>query len=181
MRSIDKWRRLPPARRAALPEALAAVTFVRLCLSFLPWRMCERVAGRLSSARMSAASAETTAQDVVWAVRRVSRAVPGATCLTQALAAQILLSRRGYASRLRIGVAHAPGDGLRAHAWLESDGIIVLGGAPVEAYTPLNAAARDGEDLFVRHVSAVAVNTGAPGRGASRPPGGNRHFTMGDQ
>jgi transglutaminase superfamily protein len=130
---------------------------------------------------MSAATAQTTVQDVVWAVRRVSRAVPGATCLTQALAAQVLLSRRGYASRLRIGVAHAPGDGLRAHAWLESDGLIVLGGAPVEAYTPLSAAAPDGEDLFVRHVSAVAVNTGALGRGASRPPGRNRQLTMGDQ
>jgi hypothetical protein len=181
MRSIDKWRRLPPARRAALPEALAAVIFVRLGLWFLPWRIWERVAGRLPSAGMSVGSAETTAQDVAWAVRRVSRAVPGATCLTQALAAQFLLSRRGYASRLRIGVARAPGARLRAHAWLESDGLIVLGGAGVEAFTPLSAAAPAGEDLIVRQLSATTVNTGAAGRGASRLQGRNRHFTMGDQ
>ena len=151
MRSIDKWRRLPPARRTALPEALAAVVLVRLGLWFLPWRVLERVAGRPPSARMSVGSEQTTAQDVAWAVRRVSRAVPRATCLTQALAAQILLSRRGYASRLRIGVARAPGARLRAHAWLESDGLIVIGGAGVEAYTPLSAAPA-ADDPFVRHL-----------------------------
>lgn len=100
-----------------------------------------------------------TAQDVAWAVHRVSRAVPGATCLTQALAAQLLLSRRGYPSRLRIGVAHAPGDGLRAHAWLESDGLVVLGGSGFEAFTPLSAATVDREDIIARE--ACAVRNGA--------------------
>ncbi len=141
MRPIDKWRRLAAERRQVLPWALVAVVVVRLCLRFLPLPMWERAANRLRRGRPRAGNAQTAVQDIVWAVRRVSRAIPGATCLTQALAAQLLLSRRGYASRLTIGVARMSSNGLRAHAWLERGGQVVLGDAGLEAYTPLNAAA----------------------------------------
>ena len=155
MRPIDRWRRLPAGRRQALPSALGAVTVVRFCIRFLPLRMWGRAAGWLPRGRPLPGSAQVAVQDVVWAVRRVSRAIPGATCLTQALAAQLLLSRRGYSSRLRIGVARAPGGGLRAHAWIEIDGVVVLGGPGVEAYTPLSAPAFNGGGLIVRNVGAI--------------------------
>lgn len=149
MRLLDRWRRVPAARRSALRESLAAVILVRLCLHLLPWRMWARVVGSPPRAREIANSVQPTADDVIWAVGRVSRAVPGATCLTQALAAQLLLSRRGQTSQLRIGVTRAPHQRLRAHAWLERDGIIVIGAADVAAYTPLRAMARGGETSFI--------------------------------
>lgn len=145
MRFLDKWRQVTPGRRSALRESLAAVILVRLCLYLLPWKVWQRVAGSLPRPRALAISAQPTAEDITWAVRRVSRAVPGATCLTQALSAQLLLSRRGYASQLRIGVTRGPGPRLRAHAWLERDGIIVIGAADVAAYTPLSGMGRGGE------------------------------------
>ena len=146
MRTLDRWRRLSRSRLRTLPAALAAVLFMRLCVRFLPVRIWESATARHRRVRRPATSdTQTTAQDVVWAVRGVSRAVPGATCLTQALAAQILLSRRGCSSRLRIGVARGPAGGLLAHAWLESDGVVVLGGPHVESYTPLNLAPGDAE------------------------------------
>jgi len=74
---------------------------------------------------------------IVWAVRAVTRYVPRATCLTQALASQILLSRRGHASRLHIGVARDEKEDFHAHSWLESQGVIVLGGLDVAKYSPL--------------------------------------------
>jgi Transglutaminase-like superfamily len=128
---------------------------VRLSLLFLPFQLWGRAAGWLLRRRPSAISSHAALQDVVWAVSRVSRAIPGATCLTQALAAQLLLSRRGLPSRLRIGVARGSGPALRAHAWLESDGVIVIGGSGVEAYTPLSAPVSNGRDLFVRNVGAI--------------------------
>ena len=137
MRLIDKWRSLPPARRRALVPALATVLLVRLCLPYVPLRMWKRVVGRVRGRALSAGGARVAAEDIAWAVCRASRDVPGATCLTQALSAQLLLSRRGYASLLRIGVTRAPGNQLRAHAWLESNSLIVVGGADVNAYTPL--------------------------------------------
>jgi len=66
---------------------------------------------------------------VVWAVRVASRYMPGRVkCLAQALTAQVLLERRGYQTQLRIGVAKGEGGQLEAHAWVESQGRIVIGG-----------------------------------------------------
>jgi hypothetical protein len=59
---------------------------------------------------------------------RVTRCVPVVgTCLTQALATQILLGWRGHPTHLRIGVAYSETGQLQAHAWIESDGQIVVG------------------------------------------------------
>ena len=136
---MNKWRRLSAARRAALFEGLAAVAFVRLTLRLFPWRMWE--GGDVRFPRAAAGSAQPSVEDIAWAVRRVSRAVPGATCLTQALAARLLLSRRGHDSRLEIGVSRA-GSRLRAHAWLETNNVVVLGGRDAAGYTPLSATPR---------------------------------------
>ena len=77
-----------------------------------------------------------------WAVEATSRRVPGATCLTQALALQILLGRRGQASELRLGVSRGDAPGLQAHAWLESEGQVVIGAAERDRYTALPALPR---------------------------------------
>lgn len=110
------------------------------------------MAERLAGTRPAEGSASATAQDVAWAVRSASRVVPRATCLTQALAAKLVLSRRGYASRLRIGVARGPARQLRAHAWLEANGLVVVGGSRIEDFTPLAAVPAD--DATPRRVTA---------------------------
>ena len=85
--------------------------------------------------RALAASSPSSASDggpeldaVIGAVRRVCRFVPRATCLTQALAALLLLHRYGHDAQLRLGVRAADGR-LRAHAWLERERKIILGEA----------------------------------------------------
>ena len=157
MWSINSWRRIPPARRAMLPTALAAVTLVRAGLRFVPLPAWERMADRLSSAHPTDGTALAMAQDVGWAVRSASRVVPGATCLTQALAAKLVLSRRGYTSRLRIGVARGPAHRLRAHAWLEASGLVVVGGSSIEEFTPL-AAAVSGDDAARRATPQIVAD-----------------------
>jgi hypothetical protein len=59
------------------------------------------------------------------------------TCLAQSLAAQVLLTRRGYPTLLHIGVVRGEGGQFQAHAWVESEGKIVIGGSDLEHYTPL--------------------------------------------
>ena len=78
-----------------------------------------------------------SADNVSWAVEVASRHTPGVkTCLNQALAAQVLLARRGHPAVLRIGVAKGKEAHLRAHAWVESEGKIVIGGTGVERFAP---------------------------------------------
>jgi hypothetical protein len=75
-----------------------------------------------------------------WAVEAAARLVPGRTCLTDALVADVMLSRRGCQSRLQIGVKTKRSGGvpLDAHAWVESDGSIVAGDLPtLGEYSPL--------------------------------------------
>ncbi len=61
------------------------------------------------------------------------------SCFPQALVGKMLLERRGYPANIRIGVIKDADGSLRAHAWVERDGIVVIGGpvAHVEKYTPL--------------------------------------------
>jgi hypothetical protein len=131
-----------------LPPAFAAVLLIRACLRFVPLRTWQRITTRQRRGPPPAfGEVAMVVQDVVWAVGLVSRTVPGATCLTQALAAQVLLSRHGCGSRLRIGVARAAAGGLVAHAWLESGGMVVLGGPDIGSYTPLNLATAHSKNL----------------------------------
>ena len=79
-----------------------------------------------------------SADRVAWAVEMASWRMPGAkSCLTQALAAQVLLGRRGYPTLLHIGVAKGEQGRFRAHAWLESKGKVVIGGLEQEPFTLL--------------------------------------------
>jgi hypothetical protein len=64
------------------------------------------------------------------AVRAIHRALPltlRASCLTQALAGWIMLTRHGTPCRIKIGVASPEQHGFKAHAWLETGGRIILG------------------------------------------------------
>jgi Transglutaminase-like superfamily len=65
--------------------------------------------------------------------------VPYASCLTQALAAQILLAKEGYDSEICVGVGKTELGGFIAHAWVVKDGRVLLGDMPglLERYTPL--------------------------------------------
>ena len=72
---------------------------------------------------------EERKHQVLWAVRVVARRLLGdSPCLPQALAAKWMLGRIGMASELRIGVARGKEKQLEAHAWLESEGDILIGG-----------------------------------------------------
>lgn len=55
--------------------------------------------------------------------------VPMATCLTRAQALQIMLARRGLSTDMVLGVARSASKDFLAHAWLEKDGQVLIGGA----------------------------------------------------
>lgn len=87
-------------------------------------------------------------EQVVWAITKASHRLLGPnTCLPQALAAQFLLKRHGFPVRLVIGVRKDEFGAFKAHAWVENDGDIVIGGnhLEIEPYTTLP----DLEDILV--------------------------------
>jgi hypothetical protein len=78
-------------------------------------------------------------EQYAWAVEAIAkRVLPDRPCLTQALALLLLLRRQGYTAELRIGVRPSEDKHLDAHAWIESEGRILIGRtADLSEYTPL--------------------------------------------
>jgi hypothetical protein len=81
---------------------------------------------------------QTSIERIAWAVAEASQYIPRATCLTLALATQVLLGWQGHAAHLCIGVARSDIGQFQAHAWVECQGRVVIGGADAPSrFTPL--------------------------------------------
>jgi hypothetical protein len=132
LRSLLARRR---SERRLVVEAYAVVALVRLALTLLPYRLLRRA--RRPVLRVAAALGARPCDDssLVAGVRVAARHVPGATCLTQAIALHILLARRKIASDLVVGVTRRDGR-FEAHAWVDRGGETLIGG-DVEHFNPL--------------------------------------------
>ena len=135
MASLRGFAALSSQDRSLLLRALFWVAAVRTGLFLLPFRTVRRLTARVSR---RAAPIHSVGR-CTWAVRASSRYVPAATCLTQALAAQVLLAESGYDSRIEIGVTKDEHRRFRAHAWVVCGEEIVIGGAEAHHYVPLAA------------------------------------------
>lgn len=139
MKRLHSFIRLPAPQRWLLIRAALLLWATRLGLWLLPFQMLRRLLAAFTARPMQVQDTERFSKArVVWAVETAARHMPLAnTCLTQALAAQVLLARRGYPALLRIGVVKGDKDNLQAHAWVESGGEVVIGGYELERYAHL--------------------------------------------
>lgn len=103
------------------------VCAIRAGLWLLPFRVMRRIIRKTRRASLKS-DARVSVERAAWAVGVVSNYVPSATCLTQALATVVLARRYGQEALLRIGVVRTDVGGLLAHAWVESEGRILIGG-----------------------------------------------------
>ena len=131
---------LSRAERNLLVEACVLLGSVRLGLMVLPFPLLRRFLAKASEAPFPAPAPAPASAMIVWAIAAAGRFLPGtSTCLARALAAQVFFERMGHACQLRIGVAKVGMGELRAHAWLESGGAVVIGAGGLEHYSPMPA------------------------------------------
>lgn len=117
--------------------ALIIVVFVRVALYCTKFTKIRRFMIRTSAAN---AGNEARAYIIARSVRRAAAFVPKATCMTQALSAQAILSWFGVPTDLVLGAARAvskgtvptDADGTDFHAWLTWQGKVILGGEELE-------------------------------------------------
>ena len=114
-----------------LAYSAAVVALIRIALWLLPFHWLCRRAGR--SGTISKRLVTIPVSRLTWAVQVVARRIPGASCLTQAMALQWLLVRSGRAASLQIGVAKNSGRGFESHAWVECEGQVLLDNDDVAA------------------------------------------------
>jgi transglutaminase superfamily protein len=133
MRTIAAFLRLSPADRRLVLRCwcllVSAMVGVRV-------RSLKPLLGAIDArtARHAArdGSGDAALRFCASAARRVW---PRPTCLVTALAGYELMNERGDRVTLVIG-GHTTDRAFKGHAWLERDGVVVLG-APIEAYQPI--------------------------------------------
>ena len=135
MRILRKFAGYSALERRLVVKAWFTLVAVRILLWVAPYRWIE---ARLMKPP-AATPADVPPADLARAVTRASKLVPFATCLTQALAGGFLIRRAGRNAIIHFGVARGDA-GFKAHAWLESDGGILIGGSEAAAYLPLTRA-----------------------------------------
>lgn len=134
-----RWRRfnsLSVADRRLIVEAALLLSIVSIGL-----RICsfQRLRGMLAwcgghldhPERPSVAPVSRVADRIGWAITAIAKDWPRSmSCLVRAVAAEAMLRRRGIASDLRFGVRNDrnKADPFSAHAWLERDGLVLIGG-----------------------------------------------------
>jgi len=128
---LRNFRQLRPEARTALVEAMFLVTGIRVLLPALGLKNVRWILKPVG--HVLQAKPRLQAEEILRLLQAAARRCPvGSTCLTRALAGQLLLRKAGIESRLCIGVMRDQRRAFQAHAWLERDGNVILGGSDEE-------------------------------------------------
>ncbi len=140
MKLLHEFLLLPTADKWLLIKAAFLLEAIKLSMRLLSFQTLLRLWARAASisVRRSRYADRTSTDRIAWAVEVASRYTLGSkTCLNQALAAQVLLARRDHPALLYIGAAKGEEGQFQAHAWVESEGKVVVGGPGLECFVPL--------------------------------------------
>jgi Transglutaminase-like superfamily len=138
MRRISKFLNLSSTEQRLLIRTWILLGSIRLGMALLPFSTLRKLLYRFRSI-LGRGEKEFSEDRLVWSVGVVSHYIPKATCLAQAITTQILLQQAGHQACLHIGVTEADKGGLKAHAWVESQGKVLIGGIDLNQYTHLLA------------------------------------------
>jgi hypothetical protein len=138
IKNLHQFLLLSSTERRLLAETTLLLMVIRLALSLLPFQTLRRILTRVTKAPVELREADRLPVDrLAWVVMKASEHVPKSTCLSQALTAQVLLARHKHPAHLRVGFARGEGGRLQGHAWLESQGRVVVGGGELFRYVRL--------------------------------------------
>jgi hypothetical protein len=150
MRKTAKFFALSRSDRTLLLSAVVTMLVMRTAMWTLNFARVRRIADAMSR-RVRVNAERPSAERIAWAVATTSRVVPrGSNCLVRALATGIVLNRHGYPNELKIGVMKPAGGGFEAHAWLESEGRVLIGDFQLDQYVPLASSDAAHGDLASR-------------------------------
>jgi hypothetical protein len=136
---IQKFFALKRVERGLLLRSFLLVGLIRVGLWVVSLPCLIKLLVTLSRPSPPANRSGNSMDSVVWAVAVASRYLPQATCLVRGLAAQVLLADAGIPSDLCIGVTKDDPTSFEAHAWVETDGRVLIGGPRIDRYTRLTS------------------------------------------
>jgi hypothetical protein len=143
-KTLKRYRDRTPEERGAVTRAGLLIVILQTALKVLPFQRVMVGVDRVARPRPSVGSGQDGHSQfdrdlAVWAVEAAGRRLLSRNpCLPKALAVLILFHRAGVPAELRLGVTREADGPVEAHAWVESDGRVVIGGdVPLETYARL--------------------------------------------
>ena len=135
---LQRFARLDGADRWLLIRASAWLGVARLYLAFTSFQqLSERLSNNVPDIRVD--PDPDFLRRVGFAVRVAAANVPWRSdCFPQAIAARMLLKRRGHASRIHLGVEKSGEGSIAGHAWLTCGDVVVVGGEDLDRYTEMH-------------------------------------------
>ena len=148
MDTLTRFLRIPWAEKWLQINVIFTLGVIKLGLLLIPFRYLYHLAARFSRPKSVRGTPDTIPlEEIITVIHRASQRFLGAnSCFPQALTGKVLLERHGYPVQIRLGVRQAEQGKLIAHAWVEKDGKVILGGPEslIETYKPL----ADTEKIF---------------------------------
>jgi len=123
-------------------EAWCFLAMARCMLVFLPFKKVVPFLCKVTTATVTNIENDNAIfTRISLAISRGSYYSPWrAKCLEQALAAKMMLKRRGYSNTIYFGIHKSEtSQKIKAHAWLETNGVIITGGNNLEQYTVISS------------------------------------------
>jgi hypothetical protein len=116
-------------------EAWVYLGVARAMLLFMPFRKIAPMLGESIYTDTASLPSSLRPQRIRAAITRAASCAPWRTkCFEQALAGKLMLRYRRMSGVIFFGV-NKTGTALKAHAWLESEGVIITGAKGIEQYT----------------------------------------------
>lgn len=125
------------------------MSLVRLGLLLLPFSRLQQLIAMVKKwGFLAIASSEVNIRAIVLGVYRSGKYQPGnPVCLARALTTSVLMGIYSLPHQINIGVAKGKDGRLEAHAWVVSEGIVIVGNLPdLDRYIPMSS---QGEGLII--------------------------------
>jgi hypothetical protein len=147
MKRLAKFVRLSGSDRWLFLEAALWLGTAQLAIRLVPFRRIAPFLGKhmAESPQSTGPAHRDFAEQVSWAVHTASRHMPWeGRCLVQAIAAKGMLKLRGFQSTIYLGLAkEGDVENLKAHAWLRTGDMIVVGTRGNDRFTVVSTFAEE--------------------------------------
>jgi len=130
VKAVQRFFSFHFSEKSFVLKASIFLIFIRCAFLILPFSAVRKLLQILTpkSQHLPQGPKQRTKENIAWVVEVASRRIRFTdNCLVKALVTHALLKEEGYPSSLHIGVAKKETSLFQAHAWIESEGQIVIG------------------------------------------------------
>ena len=139
MRRLRKFLYLSLEDKILFFKTMVLVGVFRIGLLIVPLKLIQQFSDSVTPKSSKPKTNIISSEKISWCVKTVGNYIFGPkSCLPLALAAEVLLKENGYPAIINIGVYKGDEIKLEGHAWVESEGKIIVGEETMQYYTPLS-------------------------------------------